>query len=284
MKKSNTVSIVIPVYNEAAHLPACLEAISQQTVRPYEVIVVDNNSTDETAAIAGSYDFVRVITEKKQGVVHARERGFNAARGTVIGRIDADTVIESDWVARLQQLFADPSIGGVTGRVKYHDMALGRACNAVDFKIRTYLENSLGDEVAMQGANMALRRSVWRDARDLVCREGGLHEDMDLSVHVHEAGHKVVFDPSMVAAIGYRQAESSYRKFAEYIMLSPKTYAMHGRTSQRRMYPACMAALVCFLLIKALHRGYDKDADKFSWVQLFSSPQQRVNPATYVDY
>jgi glycosyltransferase involved in cell wall biosynthesis len=85
------ISIVIPVYNEAERIAACLESIAAQTVTPLEVIVVDNNSTDATVSIARSFPFVRVITAKCQGVIHARNRGFNAARGEIIGRIDADT-------------------------------------------------------------------------------------------------------------------------------------------------------------------------------------------------
>jgi cellulose synthase/poly-beta-1,6-N-acetylglucosamine synthase-like glycosyltransferase len=56
------VSIVIPVYNEADALAACLEAIAEQTIAPLEVIVVDNNSTDTSAAIAQGFDFVRLVS------------------------------------------------------------------------------------------------------------------------------------------------------------------------------------------------------------------------------
>ncbi|HYH36312.1 MAG TPA: glycosyltransferase family A protein, partial [Candidatus Saccharimonadales bacterium] len=81
------VSIVIPVYNEAARLALCLEAIAGQTVVPHEVIVVDNNSTDDTRLVASRFDFVEILHEPRQGVVHARNRGFNAARGEIIARI-----------------------------------------------------------------------------------------------------------------------------------------------------------------------------------------------------
>src|SRR4051812_42172740 len=103
------VSIVIPVYNEADQLAACLQAIARQTVRPLEVIVVDNNSTDGTAAIAKRFPFVRLLTEKKQGVVHARNTGFKATRGGIIGRIDADTILPPTWVAQVQTIFTAKS-------------------------------------------------------------------------------------------------------------------------------------------------------------------------------
>jgi glycosyltransferase involved in cell wall biosynthesis len=70
------ISIIIPVYNEAESLNACLDAIANQTIKPYEVIVVDNNSLDDTRLVAKAYDFVTLISETKQGVVHARSTGF----------------------------------------------------------------------------------------------------------------------------------------------------------------------------------------------------------------
>jgi glycosyltransferase involved in cell wall biosynthesis len=283
MTDTKSVSIVIPVYNEAGTIADCLDAIAAQTVRPYEVIVVDNNSTDETVEIAESYHFVRVVNESRQGVVHARDTGFNMASGAIIGRIDADTIMAEDWVMTVQRIFMDPEIDAVSGRAQYHDMALSELLNAIDLRIRNYLAYMLGDEVAMQGANMAIRRSAWLDIRGRVCRSGGLHEDLDLSVHANWHGHAVRFDPSLIASLGYRQAESSYAKFAHYILLSPKTYAIHGLKSRRHMYPVCALAIICYWPLKVLHRGHDKETGRFSWPQLFAVTEQRVNPATYVE-
>lgn len=283
MKHTNSVSIVIPVYNEASHLPACLNAIANQTVQPKEVIIVNNNSTDKTVEIAELYDFVRVIHEPRQGVVYARDTGFNAATGSIIGRIDADTVMAHNWIETIQAIFKDGSIDAVSGRATYHDMALSRLLDVIDLKIRSYLARTLGDEVAMQGANMAIRREVWKQVKDTVCRTKGMHEDLDLSVHTNAKGYKVAFDDTLVASLGYRQAESTFNKFTQYIFLSPKTYALHGLKSQRHMYPVCMLAVVCFLPLRILHRGYDKEKEHFTWTALFNVSEQRVNPATYVD-
>ncbi len=282
--KNLRVSIVIPVYNEVAHLPACLEAIACQTVRPYEVIVVDNNSTDGTVSIAEQYDFVRVLRQPRQGVVHARDKGFDAARGAIIGRIDADTVIGDDWVATLQSIFADGSVGAVSGSARYYDMALSPILNRIDLGIRRYLAFFLGREVAMQGANMAIRCSVWRAIQGELCHASGMHEDFDISIHANKLGHKVLFDETLVAWLGYRQAESCFADFMHYVMISPRTYALHGLKSQRYMYPVVLLALVGYLPLKLLHRGYDRQTERFSWARLFqTAAQTRVNPATYVD-
>lgn len=285
MKQFSSVSIVVPVYNESAHLAACLDAILQQSVAPYEVIVVDNNSNDDTVAIARRYDFVTILHETRQGVVFARDTGFNYAGGAIIGRIDADTILDANWVETVQSIFAGSNVGAVTGSVTYHDMAYSKLVNSADLMVRTVLARVLGDEVAIQGANMAIRRAVWQDIRSDVCRTGGMHEDFDLAIHTNWGGHKVAFNPALTAAIGYRQAGSSFLNFVKYAFLSPKTYARHGLKSHRYMYPVVALVIVCYVALKLLHRGYDKEAHKFSWSALFGSQaQQRVNPATYVDY
>src|SRR5687768_15841626 len=113
--KPLTLSIIIPAYNEEAHLGACLQAIADQTEPPDEVIVVDNNSTDRTAKIARSFPFVRLLHEKRQGLRATRSRGVTAARGEIIGRIDADTRLGPEWAAIARRVFADSNVMGVVG-------------------------------------------------------------------------------------------------------------------------------------------------------------------------
>src|SRR5665811_1498712 len=151
-------SIVNPVYNEAEQLGACLAAIAAQTVMPCQVIVVDNNSTDNTAAIAETYAFVTLLREKRQGVVHARNRGFDAAAGDIIGRIDADTLLPPDCVASVQAVFNDPTVDAVSGVALYYNVAAAPLFNALDLFFRRRLSWQLKDRVYLWGANMAMRR------------------------------------------------------------------------------------------------------------------------------
>ncbi len=279
------VSIVIPVYNEAEHLGACLEAIACQTVRAYEVIIVDNNSTDGTVAIAERYPFVRVLHESRQGVVYARDRGFDAAGGEIIGRLDADSLMAPDWVASVQGLFAeDPDLTAVTGQVRYYGLALSGVLDFFDLCIRRRMARLLAHEVAMQGANMAVRRSAWQQVEPQLCRRSGLHEDHDLGIHLAAQGRKVTFDERLVAAIDCRRVESSWREFCRYVWLSPQTYARHGLKSRRHMYPVVGLAIACHLPLKLLYRGYNAQTERFSWRQLVNGPVTvRVNPGTFVD-
>lgn len=279
------VSIVIPVYNEAACLDACLRAIAVQTTAPTEVIVVDNNSSDNTVRVAERFPFVTVLREPRQGVVHARNRGFNAANGDIIGRIDADTLIAPDWVAQLQVIFADASISAVSGAIAYHDLPWQTHVGRLELYFRQRIAKGMGDEVFLQGANMGIRGSAWRKTRPKVCGNGGLHEDFDLAIHARKANLKVVFNKNLQATLSLRRFDSTMLDFWHYAWLSPKTYARHGLHSQRHMYSVIWLVLCFYWPIKLIYRAYDPLTERMSLTKFLTSTPAtgRVNPATFVD-
>jgi len=265
------VSIIIPVYNEEERIAACLDAIAAQTVAPLEVIVVDNNSTDTTVAVAQSYRFVRVITSHKQGVIYARTKGFDAARGTIIGRIDADTQLPADWVERLQRLFTD-EVDAVSGSIGYYDVPLKRLFDRIDLAFRSRAARLMGDRVFLQGANMAIRRSAWRAVRGHLCNKGGMHEDFDLAIHLSERGQQVVFAPELRAEISARCLDDDPLSFWRYATLNPSTYFQHHLKTGVHMMPAVVLILLFYVPLRALYRAKNRNVN-------FG----RVNPATFVD-
>lgn len=112
------ISVVIPAYNEEQFLPRVLQSLQKQTFTlPYEVIVVDNNSTDNTAKVATDYG-ARVIFESKRGASSACNTGFNISHGQIIARTDADSLLPSDWLEKIWTAFQKDktlvAIGGPT--------------------------------------------------------------------------------------------------------------------------------------------------------------------------
>lgn len=110
------VSVVIAARNAAAHLEDCLQSVlGQQYPRDaYEVIVVDNGSTDDTAAIAARLG-VRVVTQPRPGVARARNAGVLASRGEIVAFVDSDCVAEPDWLGNLLAGAEDPKVGCLAG-------------------------------------------------------------------------------------------------------------------------------------------------------------------------
>ncbi len=278
------ISIVIPVYNEVDHLAACLRSISRQTIQPFEVIVVDNNSTDGTAAVAEAFDFVKILNEPRQGVIHARTRGFDAARGDIIARIDADTVLPSDWLASVSAVFAGGGVDAVSGVALYYNVAAAGLFNAIDLFFRRRLERQLKNRVYLWGANMAMRRSAWCQVKPYLCRRAGMHEDYDIAIHLQEIGGKVAFDDRLKAEVSSRRIDVSYLEFLNYVLVSPRTYAQHGIRERWHMYSVVAVCAVGYLPAKILHRGYDPKLERFSWSRLLAYRQipARVDPTTHV--
>ena len=114
------VSVIVPVYNGESYLGAALESIFAQDYHPFEVIVVDDGSIDESAAIARSYKEVRYIHQPNQGVAVARNVGIAVARGEFIAFLDADDIWTPDKLnVQVNYLTDHPDIQYTCGRVKF---------------------------------------------------------------------------------------------------------------------------------------------------------------------
>ncbi len=278
------ISIVIPVYNEAEHLGACLEAIAAQTVQPFEVIVVDNNSTDETAAVARRYSFVRLLHEPRQGVVHARDCGFDAAKGEIIGRLDADSIVPADWVVTVGHFFETTDVAAISGAPHYYDFMFPRIADGIDHFMRARLARKLGDNNFLYGANMALRRSAWRQVRPLLCAQKAMHEDFDLAIHLQELGFTVAYEAHLVTSVSSRRIDTSFRSYARYTLVSPHTYARHKLKSRRHMYPVVLVCWLCYLPGHLLYRGFNTETGTFSLQKLLAAntTSPRIDPTTNV--
>ncbi|MEM7530775.1 MAG: glycosyltransferase [Chloroflexota bacterium] len=104
-KKTVAFSVVICTYNRADLLTDVLQTICNQTLdsTDYEVLIVDNNSTDETARISddfvSAYPNVRYVVETQQGLSHARNRGWQEAKGVYIAYIDDDCKVPTGWLS-----------------------------------------------------------------------------------------------------------------------------------------------------------------------------------------
>ncbi|GAA3706332.1 glycosyltransferase family A protein [Zhihengliuella alba] len=260
-----SVSIIIPAYNEERIIRRCVSAALEQTVPADEVIVVDNRSTDGTRAIVeqlmaerpqGTLRLLRQDTE--QGLVPTRNAGLDAATGDILGRIDADSILEPDWVERVVSGFADPEVMGVTGPVHYYDMPLRRLGLKADDSLRRFaLRAASGRYHFLFGSNMALRASAWAVLRREACRDEDdeLHEDIDLSVHMAQRGMLVRYVPELVAGMSARRLDDSPRAYRSYVDRFERTYRAHSVREPVLRIPMVIFLSIYFpaKLIRLLH-------------------------------
>ncbi len=226
-----TVSLVIPAYNEERQLHNCLQSIALQTVKPLEVIVVDNNSTDRTAAVAGSYPFVRVIKEHEQGRVYARNAGFYAAKGDVIGRIDADIILPDNWVEHVAKFYESPHHARVawTGSGNFTNVRFTRLVNITYSLLAFRLNWLLVGHTTLWGSNMAILREHWQKVARSTCRRNDIHEDLDLAIHLHRAGYKICYDTTIKTNAELRRVHSNRHELWEYLQWWPHTLRVHAK-------------------------------------------------------
>ncbi len=229
MNKPLALSLIIPAYNEEKHLAACLDSVALQTIMPLEVIVVDNNSTDGTKKLAQSYPFVRVVSEKKQGIVYARTKGFESAKGPLFGRIDADTIIPPNWVELMTNFYTDKKrmSTALTGSGGYYNTPFPKVSRvAFDFLAFRINRLALGHHF-LYGSNMAFPKEMWEAVQNKVCTRTDIHEDVDLAIHVHQLGYKIRYDPSIHVTTMLRRVFQDHDKLWGVLMLWPQTYRVH---------------------------------------------------------
>jgi glycosyltransferase involved in cell wall biosynthesis len=230
VKRELTVSIVIPVYNEQHHIKACLDGVMNQTVKPLEVIVVDNNCTDNTITIVHEYPNVKVVKETTQGRGAARTAGFNEAKASVIGRIDADSILAPNWVELVTADFSDDSVMGVTGLGKTNIIPFPSTFYVVFWsRVYFWVTHAYFDAVTMWGANMAIRQTMWRKVRrEIMLDDTLVHEDQDLSLMMLSKGGKIIQDNNLLVetpGLSYFY----WPKFWEYFTRSMRTKHFHER-------------------------------------------------------
>ncbi|WP_374928070.1 NlpC/P60 family protein [Kytococcus sedentarius] len=182
-----TVSVIIPVLDDADALHVCLGHLLRQRVLPDEVVVVDNGP-EPTAGLVRRSDLpfaLRVVHEPRRGTASASARGFDAAHGDLLARCDADCRPDDVWVQALVEAFDDdPGLDAVTGTIAFHDLpgwrgVLGTLFYRVGMGVGMHLALA---RPALWGSNLALRATAWRQARDAVHRDDPLvHDDLDLS-------------------------------------------------------------------------------------------------------
>ena len=238
MARALRLSIVIPAYNEEDHIGQCLTAIANQTVKPFQVIVVDNNSADRTAQIAKSFDFVTLVSEKRKGIPYARSAGFDAAKGDIIGRLDADVVPNPDWIERIISDFKNDKVGAVAGLFMAPLLRDGRFGYVRHWSLMYILwSNSYFGVPILCGGNMAFRRKLWQDIRrDAHMDTDFVHDDQDVSLLIAAQGAKVVLDSKLIAFMD-DASHSDWPKFMIYMRKRWRTKDYHisrGTIAQAR--------------------------------------------------
>ena len=280
-----TLSVVIPAHNEEQYIGKCLDHLLAQEDQLHEVLVVDNNSTDSTSEIVASYlprhPKLRLLEEPRPGVAFARNKGFDAATGDILGRLDSDSRAYPDWASTVLEFFRRDGIdevGAISGLNNSYDSPF-RPLKGWYTRKMIERGNFGGDREInnLHGANMAVRRTVWNKVRADTSTEHDVHEDLDLALTIREHDIKILQLSDMMVDISPRRAFTPPKEFTKYIDSGTKTFAMHDKLTPG-IEQALKAHWRFHAFLYVLHRPLDPATGRYSLTHLVRGSNSRRLP------
>lgn len=210
------LSVVICTYNRSRLLTDSLESLTRQTVGPdlWELVVVDNNSTDDTAAaiarFAGCFHHFQCLREERQGLSFARNCGWQASRGDYVAFLDDDACAEPDWCERLLAAFrkVTPAPASVGGMILPRYEAAPPIWFSDDFEIRNWGDaacflSGYWGQFGFSGSNMAFPKVLlnrfggFRTDLGMVSGKLRLGEEKELFFRIHQELPHFWYDPEL---------------------------------------------------------------------------------------
>ncbi|BEV71525.1 MULTISPECIES: glycosyltransferase family A protein [unclassified Paludibacterium] len=206
------LSLIIPAYNEQDYLADCLrhalrETRAQAARGPFEIIVINNASTDRTAEVAAGFADVRVIHEARKGLTHARQRGLEEAQGEILAYIDADTRMAPGWLGRVLDLYqARPDAVCVSGPYTYYDLAKFKSALVRLYWLMLAKPTYLFTQYMAVGGNFAARRNALVEIGGFDTNIAFYGEDTNIARRLADVG-RVIFDMGLIMPTSARRLD-----------------------------------------------------------------------------
>jgi glycosyltransferase involved in cell wall biosynthesis len=263
------VSVIVCTYNRAKLLPSCLQSLAEQSAsrETYEVIIIDNNCTDNTQEIlhdfTGHHENFRYVVEKQQGLSHSRNRGWREAMGRYVAYIDDDAKASPEWCERILNAFKTvlPPPAAVGGQIHPWYETVPPPWFMDDFEIRSW-GNERGflkpprAQYGFSGSNMAFPKNILHAyggfSADYGIVGGKLRmgEDTELFIRIYDKEPWFWYDPSIKVShwVPKRNMRVSYR-FLRAFKSGEFRANMQDRSVYLRGYPKSLFYLI-FLVAK----------------------------------
>lgn len=194
------VAVIVPVWNGEAVLARCLDALVRQTIPrdTYQIIVVDNGSSDATARIARSYTGVELLEEKRPGSYVARNLGIGRVRAPITAFTDADCEPAPDWLEQiLRAAAANPGFGVLAGKIDLFDEIAQEREVFGDYERLFSFPQAHAARGNCATANWASETALLKalGGFDAALKSGG---DRQMALRIRDSGHPLIYIPAMV--------------------------------------------------------------------------------------
>jgi O-antigen biosynthesis protein len=212
LKTTPRVSVVVCSYNGGTTLRQCLESLLAIDYPDYEVILVDDGSTDETKEIAARFPSVRTIHGPNRGLSAARNIGLEAATGSIVAYTDSDCFADPHWLTQLVYQLERTGADGVGGPNLTPDDGPLAACVAASPGQPTHVLEDDQTAEHVPGCNMAFRRDALLAVNGFNPRYRKAGDDVDLCWRLQDAGMWITFAPGAFVWHHRRQNPRTYLK------------------------------------------------------------------------
>ena len=205
-----SISVVVCTYNGASNIRDCCEGLAKLSYPNYEVIVVNDGSTDATADIVGDYGF-RLINTENRGLSNARNTGLEAAKGEIVAYIDDDAFPDKHWLTYLATTFKKTDYAGVGGpNIAPFDNGRVADCiaNAPGNPVHVLISDQEAEHIP--GCNMAFRTDALRKIGGFDPQFQVAGDDVDVCWRVQQEGWSLGFN---AAAMVWHNSRNSIRAF-----------------------------------------------------------------------
>ncbi len=222
------ISVIISVYNEEEYIKTCLDSLVRQDEKADEIIVVDNNCTDNTIKIVKNIPGITIIKEKVQGMIPARNTGFNYAKGDILVKCDADSEFPKNLIKEIKLVFINnPNHVGLTTPVYFGDLIGARKMPWL-YYIYFFIPKLIIGDYPLNGPGYAITKKVWNQVKSKVCLDDKkVHEDIDLSFHIKKYGRILILKNCLIKSSARRIKSNPQSFFGEYLMRFLKMLPSH---------------------------------------------------------
>ncbi len=217
-----TLSVIIPAYNAEKTLKRLLVSLTEQNFKDFEIIVINDCSTDNTSKIAETYDCNLIELKENHGPAYCRNLGVKKAKGEILVFTDSDCNVSPDWLETLQKIFTDKNIDAVMGKlVLLPSTFLGDSISALGFPAggaigfdKIWKVDEKGFTDSLSTCNCAVRKNIFNmvgEFDETFPYPGG--EDTLLAYNLINSGHKIKYCPDVIV---YHEARDSFIDFLKW--------------------------------------------------------------------
>jgi len=203
-KQKPLISVIIPALNSERTIKQCIKSLIQQSLKKkeYEIIIIDNGSTDKTLGILDNYKKkIKILKESKKGSYNARNKGIRNSQGNIIAFTDSDCIADKNWLLNIRKAFSNKEIKIVGGHIEAleKNSYIRKYCNRFGHAQDLHFKSK---KPCFATSNMAVRKTEIKKVGlfNPTLKSGG---DFELCHRIIKSKLEITYEPNAIIKHSY---------------------------------------------------------------------------------